>query len=62
MFTPSPKKSKLKIALSKGQHPHWLSDNQKIIIKNTCAKFHKKPDGSQEIELNTTKQTKKIPK
>ena len=32
------------------------------VIKNVCAKFHKKRKSSQEIEKNTTKQTKKYPK
>ena len=27
-----------------------------------CAKFYKKPNGSQEIKKNTTRQTKKYPK
>ena len=30
------------------------------IIKNICAYFHPKPNGSQEIEKNITRQTKTV--
>ena len=29
----------------------FLSDNYQSIIKNICAKFHKKPNSSQKIDL-----------
>ena len=56
MFPLPPKKTNFKIAPSKGQHPHKVFSyySHQSIIKNICAKFHKKPKGSQEIE-------KKIP-
>ena len=60
---PSPKKTKLKIAPIKGQHPHkvfWCYSHQSI-IKNICAKFHKKPNGCQEMEKKYHKTHQKIP-
>ena len=58
-----PKKTKLKIALSKGQHPHKVFPyySHQSIIKNISAIFHKKPNGSQEIEKKYHKTDQKIP-
>ena len=60
---PPKKKTKLKIAPSKGQHPHKVFSyySHQIIIKNICEKFHKKPNGSQEIEKKYHKTDQKIP-
>ena len=57
-----PKKPKLKRSPSKGQHPHKVFSyySHQIIIKNICAKFHKKPNGSQEIEKKCHKTDQKI--
>ena len=43
-----------KLAPSKGQY-------HQSIVKNVFAYFHKKPNSSQEIEKNTTRQTKTYP-
>ena len=56
------KKTKLKIAPSKGQPPHKVFScySHQSIIKNIYAKFHKKPIGSQEIEKKYYKTDQKI--
>ena len=61
---------KLKITPSKGQYPHPTPRPIKCFSLTTigvlsmiiCANFDKKPNSSQEIEKNTTRQTKKYPK
>ena len=59
-----PKKPKLKIVPSKGQPPHEVFSyySHQSIIKNICVKFHKKPNGSQEIEKKYYKTDQKIPR
>ena len=39
-----------------------IRDLSKICNIRICAKFHKNPTSSQEIEKNTRRQTKKYPK
>ena len=58
-----PKKTKLKIAPSKGQPPHKLFSyySHQSIIKNIYAKFLKKPNGSQEMEKKYHKTDQKVP-
>ena len=60
---PPPKKTKLKIAPSKGKPPHKVFSyySHQGIIKNICAKFHKTSKGSQEIEKKYHKTDQKIP-
>ena len=55
---PPPKKKIQNKHQAKGTTP----DNHQSIIKNICVYFQKKPNGSQEIEKNTTRQTKKCHK
>ena len=57
------KKTKLKIAPSKGQHSHKVFSyySHQSVIKNIYAKFHKKPNGSQETEKKYLKTDHKIP-
>ena len=51
---PSPKKLNSKSVQAKGNTPHkvFLYYSHQSIIKNICAKFHKKPNVSREIEKN----------
>ena len=58
---PSPQKSKTRQPQAKSNTSHkvFQSEYHQSVIKIICAKFHKKQKGSQEIEKNTTKQTKK---
>ena len=60
---PPKKKKKLKIAPNKEQllHKVFLYYSHQSIIKNICAKFHKKQNGSQEIEIKYYKTDQKIP-
>ena len=59
----SSKKTKLKIALSKGQPAHKVFSyySHQSIIKNICANFHNNPSSSQEIEKQYYKTDQKIP-
>ena len=49
---PPPKKQNSKSAQAKGNtlHKVFLYYSHQSIIKNICAKFHEKPNGSREIE------------
>ena len=62
--TPYPLPTKnIKIVPSKGKYNHKVSSLTiiRVLSRIICANFHKKPNSSQEIEKNITRQTKKVP-
>ena len=61
MLSP-PKKTNSKRPKANTPRKVFQSDNHWSIIKNISAKFHKKPNISQDIEKNTTRKPKKYPK
>ena len=60
---PRPQKINSRYLQAKGNNPHkvFLYYSHQSIIKNICAKCHKKPNGSQEIEKKYHKTDQKIP-